>query len=185
MHNVKRDHLKNCKVLPTRDHLMIDLPKNAVIAELGVFQGIFARRIYDYTKPKKMYLVDIWPQNKRIDEVKKLFQKEISDNTVEVFQQDSVEFLNSLEDNFFDWVYLDTSHEYEQTLNELNVLQHKVKEGGYIAGHDFCKGNPKTNTTYGVIPACHEFCITNGWEYVYITVDVPGHFSYCLRKMIS
>lgn len=181
--NIKRNFLKNCKVLPTRDHLIADLPKNGVIAELGVFEGDFARRIFNYSNPKKMYLVDLWPKNKGIDGVKKLFEKEINENIVEIVQKDSIHFVQSFEDNYFDWVYLDTTHEYTQTLNELTALKNKIKKEGYIAGHDFCGGNPRSKTVYGVIPACHEFCLLNGWEYVYLTVDVYGHFSFCIRRM--
>lgn len=181
--NVQEKHLIDCKLLPTRDDIIRSLPTNSIIAELGVFRGEFARRIFNYSTPKKLYLVDTWPQDKVKKEVETIFSNEIENSSVELIHESSTDYLLSVEDNFFDWVYLDTSHTYNQTVLELNLLKNKVKQGGYIAGHDFCNGNPQTGNMYGVIPACHNFCIENDWKYVFLSVDVLGHFSYCLKRI--
>ena len=50
---------------------------------------------------------------------------------------DSVQFLESFPDNYFDFIYIDTSHQYEHTKNELNLSLRKIKNSGIIAGHDY------------------------------------------------
>jgi len=50
---------------------------------------------------------------------------------------DDVGCLKGFGDFYFDWVYLDSSHEYEHTKKELAVLKRKVRRGGLIAGDDW------------------------------------------------
>jgi len=87
-------------------------------------------------------------------------------------------------DNYFDWVYLDTSHTYEITHQELIILEKKVKIDGLITGHDYTTRSRRTAMKYGVIEAVHEFCLNNNWEFVYITLEWHGHNSFAIRRII-
>ncbi|HEY9705574.1 MAG TPA: class I SAM-dependent methyltransferase [Allocoleopsis sp.] len=127
------------------------LLRNGVGAEIGVCRGINATALYVSTKPSKFYLVDIWednPDTKKyhpvglyydnwMNDVSKLFDKEIENNIVELHRKTSIEFLSSLPDGHLDWVYLDADHNYEAINAEIALCVKKVKSGGYIAGHDF------------------------------------------------
>ena len=92
----------------------------------------------------------------------------------------SLDVLSSLPAQSFDWVYLDTVHDYETTAQELVACARVTKER--IAGHDFCIGNPYSKLPYGVIQAVFEFCRTHVWRFEYITLDGSGYFSFCLRR---
>lgn len=71
----------------------------------------------------------------------------------------SQNFLVSLPDRFLDWVYIDTTHAYEQTKLELSLALKKVKVGGYIMGDDY---NSHINAYHqGVYRAVQEF-VDNG-----------------------
>ena len=50
------------KTTQTREELYLSIPKGGVGAELGVCKGSNAAILFQYTKPTKMYLVDIWTE---------------------------------------------------------------------------------------------------------------------------
>ncbi len=63
-----------------------------------------------------------------------------------------------------DVVFIDTSHDYQQTLAELNVYRWKVKPGGRIVLHDTELAHPFGVSAYPRYPvktAVEEFCTEN------------------------
>jgi hypothetical protein len=38
---------------------------------------------------------------------------------------------------------------------------------------------------YGVIEAVHEFCVREGWEILYLTMDGRTASSFALRKIVN
>ena len=117
-------------------------PKNGIIAELGVDKGDFSNKIISLTQPKKLYLIDIWDSERnnknKMNYVKKRFEKEIDAGRVVIIRGRSEKELKKFENAYFDWVYIDTAHSYQQTVKELELCRLKVKDGGIIAGHDYC-----------------------------------------------
>lgn len=66
----------------------------------------------------------------------KLKQYEL-EKYVKFVTSDSVEFLLDQDDDFFDCIFIDTSHTYKQTIVELFLAGLKVKQdGGHIFLHD-------------------------------------------------
>jgi len=57
-------------------------------------------------------------------------------------------------------VYIDADHSYEAVKNDLNNAFLKVKNGGYIMGHDYEFNRQKTDNIhfFGVKQAVDEFC---------------------------
>jgi hypothetical protein len=185
---LEQKYLKNCRVLSKREiELLESLPKNGIIAEVGVYLGDFSECILRVNKPKKLYLLDLWPGELTgyYEKVCKRFDKEIKAGIVEIIRGDSREVLKSFPDQYFDWVYLDTLHNYEMPSAELEIVQHKVKERGIIAGHDYIKWDYVAMVKYGVIEAVNEFCVKNDWEFVYLTLEHHGFHSYALQKNVN
>ncbi|WP_372586303.1 class I SAM-dependent methyltransferase [Salinibacter ruber] len=98
-------------------------------------------------------------------------------------KQKSEKWLTGLNDNYLDWVYIDTTHSYEQTKKELEVSAMKVRKYGLICGHDYCNGNVPKRLNYGVIPAVHEFCIRYNWRIKYLTLEASGARSFALERI--
>jgi hypothetical protein len=46
-------------------------------------------------------------------------------------------FLKSIPPSHLDWVYLDASHDYQNTLDELAAAITAVRNGGWILGDDY------------------------------------------------
>ncbi len=163
------------------------LPKNGVIAELGVDEGGFSARILKLTQPAKLHLIDMWGSERFGDakekSVRERFADEVASDRVTIHKGDSLARLAEFEDDYFDWVYIDTSHAYEQTVKELELCRSKVKSGGIIAGHDYCQGSIAQSIAYGVVQAVHEFCAEYDWEMIYLTLEDHMHWSYALKAV--
>lgn len=119
-------------------------------AELGVFRGAFSDYLLS-TSPSKLYLVDPWYRagsewswakgdKSTVNALVKIldaYKGEIENGWIEPRVEFSQEFLLNLPDRFLDWVYIDTTHAYEQTKLEISLALSKVKVGGYIIGDDY------------------------------------------------
>lgn len=182
-------NINNLKVVLNREILLQQLPVNSICAEIGVDKGEFSDLILKITYPSKLFLIDAWGDTNRYhDGLKELvynkFEQEIKCKQIELCVGYSTAVLPQFEDNFFDWVYLDTSHTYETTIQELNILKNKVKQNGIIAGHDYVIGNWQSWFKYGVIEAVHEFCVREGWELIYMTIEANHHQSFAIKRLV-
>ena len=181
-------HIENAKVLINREALLHKLHGKAVVAELGVNKGQFSQNIINICCPCKLHLIDTWGTDRynQTDRkyVEEKFSKLIDETIVEINQGLSTQVLKEFDDNYFDWVYLDTAHTYEITHEELILLGKKVKIDGIIGGHDYTTRSRSSAMKYGVIEAVHEFCVTNNWEFVYITLEWHGHNSFAIKRIV-
>jgi len=158
------------------------IPKNGIVAELGVETGIYAKKIFEITKPKEFHLVDVWDsisdpwpsREKQAENYKRIlknFESEINGRQIIVHKGDDIGYLQSLPDNYLDWVYIDSSHAYEHTLQELIVSDRKLKASGFICGHDFVDNEFGRRSGFGVIKAVNQFIKNNSWRLIYLTKD--------------
>jgi len=182
-------HLKNAKLIVDRQKLLRLLPKNAIVAEIGVDKGDFTAEIIEICQPSKLHLIDMWG-DKRYHEGKALlvedkFKDLIAQKKVEINRGFSTAELAKFPDNYFDWVYIDTDHSYQLTIEELKICNRIVKENGIIAGHDFVQGNWDGGVRYGVVEAVYQLCVENDWEMVYTTTEPDHHRSFAIRKLVE
>ena len=137
------------------------LPKQSVGAELGVFRGEFSVSIVRAISPRELYLVDPWDlaygetypdwgdytERGALTTARALAETVSRTSTqsltkVHIVKDTSQHWLAQLPDAHLDWVYLDSTHIYEDTVEELELCKRKVKPSGVICGHDF-ETNPK------------------------------------------
>lgn len=187
IYDLEEKHIQNTKLLTNRNELLKLLPKNSVVAELGVDTGDFSNSILEITNPKKLHLVDAW-SSIRYNEEKREFVRErfkdlISRGIVEINLGFTTEIFEKFDDNYFDWIYIDSDHGYEVTIQELNLWESKIKPGGIISGHDYVEGNWKKKLKYGVIESVYEFCYKKNWEIIYITAERTDNASFAIKKI--
>jgi hypothetical protein len=53
----------------------------------------------------------------------------------------SLDFVKTIENEFFDIVYIDGNHQYEAVKEDILAWLPKVKKGGFITGHDWAQKN--------------------------------------------
>jgi len=173
-------HVQNCRILAHRFDLLDQLPKNAVVVELGVEHGLFSKEILERSNPCELVLVDTWPDERIMKECmanamvpEKTFMKKMM----------SVDYLKSQAENSLDWVYIDTDHTYATTKAELEAAAHAVRPDGFICGHDYTSISYSGLKRYGVVEAVNEFCVNSGYEFIYLTAETTRHISFALRKL--
>lgn len=123
---------------------------NSIGCELGVFKGDFSQILLNSNKFKELHLVDLFSGNvesgdKNGNNVEVINGDLLFNNVIKRFantcavihKRDSVSFLRSCPDRYFDFIYIDTNHQYQQTLDELELSMKKVKNSGLICGHDY------------------------------------------------
>ena len=131
--------------------MIASLPTGLRCAELGVFAGDFARDILRIMRPSKFYLVDTFegtftcpnqngdlPETLHLSTVEKMLRREFScaDQT-SIEKEESVAWLKAQPAASLDFIYIDTTHSYEQTAAELREARRVVRPGGWISGHDY------------------------------------------------
>jgi hypothetical protein len=125
------------------------LPKKALVAEIGVAGGGFAKKILHLTAPEHLHLIDPWEWGTQwhgcvTEETRRdsegLYQKittDFANSPVTVHRKTSKQAAGTFTDATFDWVYIDGDHRFAGIKEDLDLWWPKVKEGGYLAGHDF------------------------------------------------
>ncbi|MEQ8848773.1 class I SAM-dependent methyltransferase [Botrimarina sp.] len=154
------------------------VPPGAVGAELGVFQGRFSPCLLMGLRPKRLHLIDPWfhltPEwhwgegsRSTVDaliEILKQQKSAIASGRVMVHLGDDLAVLRGFPDASLDWAYVDSSHAYQHTVDELELLLNKVKPGGLVTGDDW---RPDPNHRHhGVYRAVQEAVARDAYEFV-------------------
>ena len=132
------------------------LPRHSIGAEVGVFRGEFAASILRAIAPKELYLVDPWDlaygetypdwgdyTERGALRTDAAFAETVSRTSsqaktrVHIVKNFSEAWLRTMPDAYFDWIYLDSTHQYDDTLRELELCRLKIKPEGIICGHDY------------------------------------------------
>jgi SAM-dependent methyltransferase len=145
-----------------REFIVRQMPKRAVVAEIGVDLGDFSETILALSRPRELHLIDPWtiesgeyrqrlttaPESAanspraldsvaRYDLVRDRFASDISGGTVILHRADSVAAAEEFADGHFDWVYIDGNHSYEFVRRDLELYYRKLKPGGYMVCDDY------------------------------------------------
>jgi hypothetical protein len=180
-------HLRNCRVLESREKMLEFLPANSIVAEVGTLYGHFAEKILSITKPIKLHIIDINLSlfKKELElKQKEILLEKIEDNTIELHQGDSSWILGNFPDDYFDWIYIDADHSYEGVRKDIQEGHTKLKEDGLLIFNDYTHWSMCELISYGVPRAVNEFCIANNWEIVLFALDSHlGYHDVAIKRM--
>jgi len=175
----------------TREDLLRLILPNSVVAEIGVFRGEFAERLLELCKPAELHLIDLWSGSATsgdkggrnivtVEDMEALYRG-LCDHyrdmpQVHLHRGDSVEVLSRFPDRSLDAAYLDTTHHYDATIAELDVLAKKIRLDGWLMGHDYYPGCPAWQ-------AVNEWCARTGQRVTQLTRDDGfASFAIALRQ---
>jgi hypothetical protein len=169
-------------------------------AEIGVYRGEFSKHILDNWNCNKFYLIDSWKHFDNIIDISNHTKEEHEKNyevTIESMKKfgDRVTIIRKLstdaslllQDELFDFVYIDAGHMYAQVMADLISWYPKVKVGGYMMGHDYIDGmmlnsiEEKLPTVFEVKSAVNAFSLKFN-----LTVSIipdPFYPSWCIKKV--
>jgi hypothetical protein len=167
---------------------------NPKILEIGVFKGDFLDYLVKECNYGSIDAVDLFEgitcsgdadgNNVVHYDVGKsyieLLEKYKYNENVNIHKSNSITFLQNKEDNLYDIIYIDGDHSYTGVKNDIENAYKKVKNKGYIMGHDYEMNMEKTNNVYnfGIKRAVYEFCINYKQNIVSKAID--GCVSFCI-----
>ncbi|MFO0916301.1 MAG: class I SAM-dependent methyltransferase [Pirellulales bacterium] len=190
----------------TRKEMLAALPYGAVVAEVGVQRGRFAKMIDRHARPRKLHLIDCWEhqadaryqpdtanvveprQQANMARTAQRLRRGIREGRVTLHRGYSVPMLQTFPAEYFDWVYIDANHTCEGALADLEAALPRVRWDGMIAGHDYIDTPYWRAMNFGVVEAVQTFCARHGWEIVGLTnergneIDRRGNPSFALRR---
>lgn len=135
-----------------RTRLLQSLPKGGRVAEVGVWEGAFSRKILDICEPAELHLIDPWlyqpefpntgfGRRKNEELMEQKYQAVCAafadDPRVTIHRAMSDVALSGFADGYLDWVYLDGNHNEPFIGADIALSLQKVKPDGLITGDDF------------------------------------------------
>jgi hypothetical protein len=166
-----------------------------IILEIGIFKGDFFDYIYNNCSPEKLIGVDIFEghcvsgnedgnnviSTNLSNEYTILTNKYKNNSNVQLIKNFSYKYLSTIPDNTCDIIYIDGDHSYEGVKKDLAISFLKIKNNGYIMGHDYEMNMKKAKTYYnfGVKQAVDEFCQNN--NQTIIAKGLDGCVSFCIQ----
>lgn len=184
--------------LNARKGILKNAKQNGVGAEIGVFRGLFTDVIARKLSPTRIYLVDPWTKlgetfpwrqdSPMTAQGRLTTQQALQDTKKTMARYPHIEahFIEDYSSNFFaqlkeklDWIYLDSSHSYDDTLKELHLAAAALKDDGVIMGDDW-RIKPRTKHG-GVTLAVNDFIRSTDYD----LVEAGYGQQYCLRKRLQ
>lgn len=132
-----------------------NLKNNSRMVEIGSWLGrsisYFAVEAKNKNKTIECYCVDIWEPYSEIpnhhlfhdDNVYKQFLNNIDrvKDVVTPIRGKSQEIAETFKNKFFDFIFIDAAHDYDNVYNDIKTWLPKLKKDGIIAGHDYYSNN--------------------------------------------
>lgn len=140
-------------------------------AEIGVDRGLFSADLCKANPGLKLWGIDPWANYPRYGEVYTDDYAEVchaeavarlQPYDVTLIRAASMDAVGQFEDGSLDFVYIDGNHAFEFVVNDIAEWSRKVRSGGIVSGHDYCR--PKNRNRWdsqGVIHA------VNGYAWAY------------------
>jgi hypothetical protein len=132
--------------------------KNLITVEIGSYEGVSSELISKYCK--KLYCVDLFCEDvysARFDIV-----KERCKNIIKI-KSDSVKAAGDFPDAFFDLVYIDASHLFDDVVADILAWLPKVKKKGYICGHDYMPHEDVIKAVNKILGKPHKVYSDSSW----------------------
>jgi hypothetical protein len=155
------------------------VPPGGVGAEIGVFRGHFSELICAIARPRRLYLIDPWRilgagfgwSDPYTNEGRLTTDAARTEALARVARHPATEVI--AHEGYYplpegaipeplDFAYLDASHQYRNTLNELYHLDRQVAPDGLILGDDWAPDPGARH--HGVFRAVQEFVGSRDWQ---------------------
>lgn len=102
--------------------------KSHTVLELGSYSGISTSLFAYYAK--EVIAIDLNKSDK-LENTLNLYPN------IKFKQGNLNNIVSTLEDNYFDFIYIDAEHDYNSVLNDIKTSLPKLKKQGIMCGHDF------------------------------------------------
>lgn len=173
---LQRQHVENATLFCDRKDMIAKLPKHLVWAEIGTWEGEFARHILDHCEPTELHLFDIdFSRVKANDHISE-------GDRVRFHQGDSVALMETFPDGHFDVIYIDGDHSLWGVSRDAEVATRKVKPGGYIVFNDYTFFDCTAMYPFGIVPVVNSLCNDLGWKVHSFAFQAKMYCDIVLKK---
>jgi hypothetical protein len=180
--SIRQSDLSNAKLYANRNELVADLKSNYYnkkIAEIGVALGDFSDFILNQLNPQIFVAFDFFDIHNQSILWGRPTAEIFNGRTHQQFYQDRFKHLSEIvvieqglskntlptyPNSFFDIIYIDAGHYYEDVLNDALNSVDKLDENGVLIFNDYIMYDHCNNEAYGVIPVVNELVVNNGWK---------------------
>ena len=178
-----QEMVEGAKLFANRYELIkgLNLKRNGIITEIGVALGDFSDFLIKTLEPKKFIAMDLFdmhnypvhwgtPQEilfKNKTHYDFYFERFKNYNSkVQLERGLSYECLSKMPDSFFDLIYIDANHSYNEVLQEALVALKKIKPDGIIIFNDYIMYDHFLKCDYGVVQVANEILIDHNWKVI-------------------
>lgn len=140
------------------DKIAEEMPANCRVVEIGAGDGAsalyLAKKLYDLNKSFKLYMVDNMDYGGYL-QMKTIYQNIIKSGLgeyIEVIPMSSLEASKLFNEEYLHFIFLDSSHQYDETKESIRVWFPKLVSGYKFGGHDFYEYNTVRDAVYDTIP---------------------------------
>lgn len=155
------------------------------IAEIGVYQGGTAKFILENCNIDSYWAIDQWQVLDKKHQSSFQFRHTetewhdffimncklmVSHSKLHLVRTSSKEAAAIFENEFFDLVFIDASHYYEDVIQDIALWSPLVREGGIISGHDYGLGHKKN------------FKVKEAVDTFYKNVNVAADYVWWVKK---
>ncbi|AXC14275.1 hypothetical protein ACPOL_5015 [Acidisarcina polymorpha] len=172
----KQNLVENCKVFADRDEMLKALPKGKIWAEVGTYEGEFARKILDWCEPSHIDLMDL-----TYELVKAKGHVKESDR-VTFNKGDSAKLLSSQPDGKYDYIYIDAGHDLIDVARDAVAAIPKLKPDGIIFFNDYIFFSVTGLRPFGTVPVVNALVATEEWEVVYFAFQNKMQCDIALQR---
>ncbi len=173
----------------TRRKLLRLLPQGGEVAEIGVANGDFSQDILAEARPRHLHLIDPWEHQDRADYATDLnnvsereqddrfnavlarFRAQIDGGVVKVHRDYSEDAAIVFANGQLDWIYIDGMHTVEAAYADLVTYAPKIREDGFVVGHDYTNHLQAQHWNFGVVEAVNRFVREFDYEFVALTLE--------------
>lgn len=159
--------IQACRV-PAQVELYAELGYKVGV-EIGVDRGLFAASICHANPGVHLYGVDPWHDYPEYGEV---YTQPYADAcyaeavarlapyNVTLIREQSMDAVKQFADDSLDFVYIDGNHAYDFVLADITEWSKKVRPGGIVSGHDYCRPKNRNRWKFqGVIKAVNDYVV--------------------------
>lgn len=146
----------------TYNFLVSNIVDNGIFVECGAWLGKSSSYLCDLAQERiSVYIVDTWAgsfsetdptfiQAQKMQNIYEIFLTNMGSRKFIPLKMESEQAASKFENNSLDVVFIDMTHTYEAVKRDISLWLPKIKNNGYISGHDYQKDWP------GVIMAVDE-----------------------------
>jgi len=162
------------RIYPSKTSLLQMLPKGGIVAEVGVYQGRFSRKIAEICEPNELHLIDM-----------DLSPLEPFDFPATLHEGDSVTILDGFPAEHFDWLYIDADHSYAGVSRDLKAAHRVLKPGGYLMCNDYSNWCADMAVPFGVARAVNELILAERYTVHGMGLHPAGLHDILIRKPLA